>query len=223
MFSTSLVNCSQIMFAFPLDSKGFVKFIFAQYPWRIENIRFFHLIFSFSNIVTWLYIRLFFREHLENNLIFCYIFFQQLFRSQQTQAQTPNAAQLQLLQQQQQQYLAQQQQAAFPQPPYVLNPQQEQPYLITTGVPQYYGVGPWVYPAPASLIQQGANNGQRRPITPNGTTEAQQQVQVGYRVEYENDRIIRWKINSYHARKSQNKRKKTVLWFLQEIITFSNF
>lgn len=67
MFSTSLVNCSQIMFAFPLDSKGFVKFIFAQYPWRIENIRFFHLIFSFSNIVTWLYIRLFFREHLENN------------------------------------------------------------------------------------------------------------------------------------------------------------
>ncbi|XP_044751007.1 pumilio homolog 2-like isoform X2 [Coccinella septempunctata] len=102
---------------------------------------------------------------------------QQLFRSQQTQAQTPNAAQLQLLQQQQQQYLAQQQQAAFPQPPYVLNPQQDQPYLITTGVPQYYGVGPWVYPAPANLIQQGASNGPRRPITPNGTAEAQQQVQ----------------------------------------------
>lgn len=104
---------------------------------------------------------------------------QQLFRSQQSQAATPNAAQLQLLQQQQQQqYLAQQQQAAaFPQPPYVLNPQQDQPYLITAGVPQYYGVAPWVYPAPANLIQQGANNGTRRPITPNGTAEAQQQVQ----------------------------------------------
>ncbi|KAK9869457.1 hypothetical protein WA026_003211 [Henosepilachna vigintioctopunctata] len=101
----------------------------------------------------------------------------QLFRSQQTQAATPSAAQLQLLQQQQQQYLAQQQQAAFPQPPYVLNPQQDQPYLITTGVPQYYGVGPWVYPAPANLIQQGASNGARRPITPNGSAEAQQQVQ----------------------------------------------
>jgi pumilio RNA-binding family len=103
---------------------------------------------------------------------------QQLFRSQQTQAATPSAAQLQLLQQQQQQYLAQQQQAAFPQPPYVLNHQQEPSYLITAGVPQYYGVGPWVYPAPANLIQQGASNGARRPLTPNGTAEAQQQVQV---------------------------------------------
>lgn len=86
-----------------------------------------------------------------------------------------------LQQQQQQQYLAQQQQqaAAFPQPPYVLNPQQE-PYLITsvTGVPPYYGVAPWVYPAHANLIQQGASNGARRPLTPNGTAEAQQQVQV---------------------------------------------
>lgn len=103
-----------------------------------------------------------------------------MFRSQQTQATPPSAAQLQLLQQQQQQqYLAQQQQAAaFPQPPYVLNPQQE-PYLIPAGVPQYYGVGPWVYPAPpANLIQQGASNGARRPLTPNGTAEAQQQVQV---------------------------------------------
>ncbi|CAH0557972.1 unnamed protein product [Brassicogethes aeneus] len=113
----------------------------------------------------------------------------QLFRSQQSQAATPSAAQLQLLQQQQQQYLAQQQQAAaFPQPPYVLNPQQE-PYLITAGVPQYYGVGPWVYPAPpANLIQQGASNGARRPLTPNGTAEAQQQVQAqvpgGYIVPY---------------------------------------
>ncbi|XP_044266098.1 maternal protein pumilio-like isoform X5 [Tribolium madens] len=113
---------------------------------------------------------------------------QQLFRSQQTQAATPNAAQLQLLQQQQQQYLAQQQQAAFPQPPYVLNHQQEPSYLITAGVPQYYGVGPWVYPAPANLIQQGASNGARRPLTPNGTAEAQQQVQPqvpgGYIVPY---------------------------------------
>ncbi|XP_072376828.1 maternal protein pumilio isoform X3 [Diabrotica undecimpunctata] len=116
---------------------------------------------------------------------------QQLFRSQQSQAATPSAAQLQLLQQQQQQYLAQQQQAAaaFPQPPYLVNPQQE-PYLITAGVPaQYYGVGPWVYPAPpANLIQQGASNGARRPLTPNGTTEAQQQVQPqvpgGYIVPY---------------------------------------
>ncbi|XP_057668356.1 pumilio homolog 2-like isoform X6 [Diorhabda carinulata] len=116
---------------------------------------------------------------------------QQLFRSQQSQAATPTAAQLQLLQQQQQQYLAQQQQAAaaFPQPPYLVNPQQE-PYLITAGVPaQYYGVGPWVYPAPpANLIQQGANNGARRPLTPNGTTEAQPQVQPqvpgGYIVPY---------------------------------------
>ncbi|XP_049822940.1 pumilio homolog 2-like isoform X2 [Aethina tumida] len=115
---------------------------------------------------------------------------QQLFRSQQSQQPTPNAAQLQLLQQQQQQqYLAQQQQAAaFPQAPYVLNPQQE-PYLITAGVPQYYGVGPWVYPAPpANLIQQGASNGARRPLTPNGTAEAQQQVQPqvpgGYIVPY---------------------------------------
>lgn len=108
-----------------------------------------------------------------------FFFFQQLFRSQQSQAATPSAAQLQLLQQQQQQYLAQQQQAAFPQPPYLVNPQQE-PYLITAGVPQYYGVGPWVYPAPpANLIQQGgASNGARRPLTPNGTAEAQQQVQV---------------------------------------------
>ncbi|XP_063902752.1 maternal protein pumilio-like isoform X4 [Zophobas morio] len=113
---------------------------------------------------------------------------QQLFRSQQTQAATPSAAQLQLLQQQQQQYLAQQQQAAFPQPPYVLNHQQEPSYLITAGVPQYYGVGPWVYPAPANLIQQGASNGARRPLTPNGTAEAQQQVQPqvpgGYIVPY---------------------------------------
>ncbi|CAG9854975.1 unnamed protein product [Phyllotreta striolata] len=117
--------------------------------------------------------------------------FHQLFRSQQSQAATPSAAQLQLLQQQQQQYLAQQQQAAaaFPQPPYLVNPQQE-PYLITAGVPaQYYGVGPWVYPAPpANLIQQGASNGARRPLTPNGTTEAQQQVQPqvpgGYIVPY---------------------------------------
>ncbi|KAH0999301.1 hypothetical protein HUJ05_005809 [Dendroctonus ponderosae] len=113
----------------------------------------------------------------------------QLFRSQQSQAATPGAAaQLQLLQQQQQQqYLAaaQQQQAAAAaftqQGPYVLNAQQE-PYLITTGVPaQYYGVAPWVYPAPpASLaaLQQGASNGARRPLTPNGTNEAQQQVQV---------------------------------------------
>uniref|UniRef100_A0A1Y1L7R0 PUM-HD domain-containing protein n=1 Tax=Photinus pyralis TaxID=7054 RepID=A0A1Y1L7R0_PHOPY len=112
---------------------------------------------------------------------------QQLFRSQQTQAATnPNAAQLQLLQQQQQQYLAQQQQAAYPQAPYVLNPQQE-PYLITASVPQYYGVGPWVYPAPANLIQQSASNGARRPLTPNGS-EAQQQVQQqvpsGYIVPY---------------------------------------
>ncbi|KAK9722984.1 Pumilio-family RNA binding repeat [Popillia japonica] len=99
----------------------------------------------------------------------------QLFRSQQTQAAaaTTNAAQLQLLQQQQQ-YLQQQQ--AFPQTPYVLNPQQE-PYLIPAGVHQYYGVGPWVYPAPANLIQQGASNGARRPLTPNGTEAAQQQVQ----------------------------------------------
>uniref|UniRef100_A0AAR5Q323 PUM-HD domain-containing protein n=1 Tax=Dendroctonus ponderosae TaxID=77166 RepID=A0AAR5Q323_DENPD len=115
---------------------------------------------------------------------------QQLFRSQQSQAATPGAAaQLQLLQQQQQQqYLAaaQQQQAAAAaftqQGPYVLNAQQE-PYLITTGVPaQYYGVAPWVYPAPpASLaaLQQGASNGARRPLTPNGTNEAQQQVQQG--------------------------------------------
>lgn len=74
--------------------------------------------------------------------------------------------------------MAQQQQAAFPQAagPYLLNPQQEQ-YIIPAGVPQYYGVGPWVYPAP-NLIQQGASNGARRPLTPNGTAEAQQQVQV---------------------------------------------
>lgn len=129
--------------------------------------------------------------------------FQQLFRSQQSQAATPSAAQLQLLQQQQQQqYLAQQQQAAaaaaaFPQPPYLtVNPAaaaaaaaaaQQEPYLITAGVPQYYGVGPWVYTAPptaANLIQQGAaaaaasNGAARRPLTPNGTAEAQQQVQV---------------------------------------------
>ncbi|XP_060516618.1 pumilio homolog 2-like isoform X2 [Cylas formicarius] len=116
---------------------------------------------------------------------------QQLFRSQQTQAATPGAAaQLQLLQQQQQQqYLAaaQQQQAAaaaFTQPgPYVLNAQQAEPYLITAGVPaQYYGVGPWVYPAPPAnlaALQQGASNGARRPLTPNGTNEAQQQVQPG--------------------------------------------
>lgn len=109
----------------------------------------------------------------------CLFSFQQLFRSQQTQAATPSAAQLQLLQQQQQQYLAQQQQAAFPQAaPYLLNPQQE-PYIIPAGVPQYYGVGPWVYPAP-NLIQQGASNGARRPLTPNGTAEAQQQVQVSF-------------------------------------------
>lgn len=64
--------------------------------------------------------------------IYSFLFFQQLFRSQQTQAATPGAAaQLQLLQQQQQQqYLAaaQQQQAAAAaftqQGPYVLNPQQ---------------------------------------------------------------------------------------------------
>ncbi|XP_015835236.1 pumilio homolog 2 isoform X3 [Tribolium castaneum] len=114
---------------------------------------------------------------------------QQLFRSQQTQAATPSgAAQLQLLQQQQQYLAQQQQQAAFPQPPYVLNHQQEPSYLITAGVPQYYGVGPWVYPAPANLIQQGASNGARRPLTPNGTAEAQQQVQPqvpgGYIVPY---------------------------------------
>lgn len=123
---------------------------------------------------------------------------QQLFRSQQSQAATPSAAQLQLLQQQQQQYLAQQQQAAaaFPQPPYLVNPQQE-PYLITAGVPaQYYGVGPWVYPAPpANLIQQGASNGARRPLTPNGTTEAQQQVQVSY-VEGNMVVMVRFKIVS---------------------------
>ncbi|XP_030751566.1 pumilio homolog 2-like isoform X3 [Sitophilus oryzae] len=116
---------------------------------------------------------------------------QQLFRSQQSQATTPGAAaQLQLLQQQQQQqYLAaaQQQQAAaaaFTQPgPYVLNAQQAEPYLITAGVPaQYYGVGPWVYSAPPAnlaALQQGASNGVRRPLTPNGTNEAQQQVQPG--------------------------------------------
>ncbi|XP_050308569.1 pumilio homolog 2-like isoform X3 [Anthonomus grandis grandis] len=116
---------------------------------------------------------------------------QQLFRSQQTQAATPGAAaQLQLLQQQQQQqYIAaaQQQQAAaaaFTQPgPYVLNAQQAEPYLITAGVPaQYYNVGPWVYPAPPAnlaALQQGASNGARRPLTPNGTNEAQQQVQPG--------------------------------------------
>lgn len=116
---------------------------------------------------------------------------QQLFRSQQTQAATPGAAaQLQLLQQQQQQqYLAaaQQQQAAAAaftqQGPYVLNAQQAEPYLITAGVPaQYYGVGPWVYPAPPAnlaALQQGASNGARRPLTPNGTNEAQQQVQPG--------------------------------------------
>lgn len=124
------------------------------------------------------------------NTIYCglqvFYLLQQLFRSQQSQAATPSAAQLQLLQQQQQQqYLAAQQQqaaAAFPQPQYLVNPaQQEQPYLITAGVPaQYYNVGPWVYPAPpANLIQQSANNGARRPLTPNGTTEAPQQVQVG--------------------------------------------
>lgn len=91
---------------------------------------------------------------------------------------------MQLLQQQQQQYLAQQQQAAaFPQPPYVLNHQQE-PYLITAGVPQYYNVGPWVYQAPANLIQQGASNGARRPLTPNGSGEAQQQVQVSTKRMY---------------------------------------
>lgn len=36
-----------------------------------------------------------------------------------------------------------------------------------------------MYPAHANLIQQGASNGARRPLTPNGTAEAQQQVQVG--------------------------------------------
>lgn len=109
---------------------------------------------------------------------------------------------MQLLQQQQQQhqYLAQQQQqaaaaaAAFPQPPYVLNPQQEQPYLITS-VPPYYGVAPWVYPAhAANLIQQGASNGARRPLTPNGTAEAQQQVQVEYCI-YHNKLTLR---NLFH-------------------------
>lgn len=57
--------------------------------------------------------------------------------------------------------------------------------MITAGVPaQYYGVGPWVYSAPpanlAAALQQGASNGARRPLTPNGTNEAQQQVQVKF-------------------------------------------
>lgn len=52
---------------------------------------------------------------------------------------------------------------------------------MITGVPQYYGVAPWVYPA--NIIQQGTTNGARRPLTPSGTQE-QPQVQGGYIVPY---------------------------------------
>ncbi|XP_048516097.1 maternal protein pumilio isoform X6 [Athalia rosae] len=113
---------------------------------------------------------------------------QQLFRSQQ-QAATPQQIQLlqQQQQQQQQQYLAasqaqqqQQQQQNFPTAPYTVISGQE-PYVgaLITGaapvVPQYYGVGPWVYPAgllPQAPPQAAAPPPPRRPLTPSSAAAA---------------------------------------------------
>lgn len=72
----------------------------------------------------------------------------------------------------QQQFLAQQN-AAYAQQAaastYMINPGQDAgPYMgpvLTTGIPQaYYGVAPWVYPAPNLIPQQGSQP--RRPLTP---------------------------------------------------------
>uniref|UniRef100_A0A0C9RDH2 Pum protein n=1 Tax=Fopius arisanus TaxID=64838 RepID=A0A0C9RDH2_9HYME len=110
----------------------------------------------------------------------------QLFRSQ-PQAATPQQLQI-LQQQQQQQYLAasqasqtqqQQQQQNFPAAPYTVISGQE-PYVgaLIAGappvVPQYYGVGPWVYPA-GLLPQappQAAAPPPRRPLTPSSVAAA---------------------------------------------------
>jgi pumilio RNA-binding family len=103
---------------------------------------------------------------------------QQLFRSQNPSLTTNSTANGQLAPQPmlaQQQFLAQQaQNAAYAQQAaaagtYMINPGQEAgPYMapiLTAQVPQYYGVAPWVYPAPANLIpQQGSQP--RRPLTP---------------------------------------------------------
>lgn len=90
-------------------------------------------------------------------------------------------------QQQQQQYLAasqaqqQQQQQNFPTAPYTVISGQE-PYVgaLIAGaapvVPQYYGVGPWVYPAgllPQAPPQAAAPPPPRRPLTPSSAAVAQ--------------------------------------------------
>ncbi|XP_029666051.1 pumilio homolog 2-like [Formica exsecta] len=116
---------------------------------------------------------------------------QQLFRSQ-PQGATPQQLQLlqQQQQQQQQQYLAasqaqqqqqQQQQQNFPTAPYTVISGQE-PYVgaLIAGapppvVPQYYGVGPWVYPAgllPQAPPQAAAPPPPRRPLTPSSAAAA---------------------------------------------------
>jgi len=120
-----------------------------------------------------------------------FFFFQTLFRSQ-PQGATPQQLQLlqQQQQQQQQQYLAasqaqqqqqQQQQQNFPTAPYTVISGQE-PYVgaLIAGapppvVPQYYGVGPWVYPAgllPQAPPQAAAPPPPRRPLTPSSAAAA---------------------------------------------------
>ncbi|XP_012287082.2 TATA-box-binding protein, partial [Orussus abietinus] len=114
----------------------------------------------------------------------------QLFRSQ-PQGATPQQLQLlqQQQQQQQQQYLAasqvqqqqqQQQQQNFPAAPYTVISGQE-PYVgaLIAGappvVPQYYGVGPWVYSAgllPQAPPQAAAPPPPRRPLTPSSAAAA---------------------------------------------------
>lgn len=98
---------------------------------------------------------------------------QQLFRNHNGTAASGNGAAMSMLPQQ---YLQQQQQltaslppgsAGYPMAPYVINPQE--PYtFIHTGMPGYYGMGPWIYPT-AGLIGAGGQVGpQRRPMSPTG-------------------------------------------------------
>lgn len=123
--------------------------------------------------------------------MFAFFHLQQLFRSQNPGLATnsgvpgqPSGGPLQQTLPQQlasQQYLAQQNAyaaAAQQAGQYVINPGQDAaPYmgLIAAGVPQYYGVAPWVYPANL-IAQQGSQP--RRPLTPSQQGAENQPYQV---------------------------------------------
>lgn len=180
-----MLNLNLILMKINFDQIIFIKYLLT----FIDFIIF--LLFRLSNYLGNIFLILLTRKIYSSHWHFVIFSFQQLFRSQ-PQGATPQQLQLlqQQQQQQQQQYLAasqaqqqqqQQQQQNFPTAPYTVISGQE-PYVgaLIAGapppvVPQYYGVGPWVYPAgllPQAPPQAAAPPPPRRPLTPSSVAVA---------------------------------------------------